>query len=336
MRKIIFITVVMILLFGGLVGCAGAPGTTSTVEKTPVNYNITTGGEPPIYRTWASPGKVAIANFYTGATAEYAIIVHNGGQHITDRKSVRTFENEVRGNITLNHPVYGDWRQTTLKSDNKKDKLVIDNYSVAENSISVTGFADNSTRVLDITYQYYADFNVTYRLPDSTAEGYYRPVDVLPTPPNPQKLKDIGATILGSSWVLPTLLPTLPSTKESKEKDAERLNELTILKISLEDFPREMKIKESSGKEYVIKSEGCLDEPESLYLCPELKDWVIIADPTPVMAPQSSQDIMITLTVPEKVSTPDKWEFWISVKDATQSGAVLTELCLRWLIDMRG
>lgn len=31
----------------------------------------------------------------------------------------------------------------------------------------------------------------------------------------------------------------------------------------------------------------------------------------------------------------DRWEFWISVMDASQGGQVVTELCSRWLISMR-
>jgi len=30
-----------------------------------------------------------------------------------------------------------------------------------------------------------------------------------------------------------------------------------------------------------------------------------------------------------------KWEFWISVKDTTQKGMVVTELASRWLVVMR-
>ena len=69
----------------------------------------------------------------------------------------------------------------------------------------------------------------------------------------------------------------------------------------------------------------------------EAQDWVIVADPTPVLMPRETRDILIALDVPENanISTP-KWEFWIGAKDTTQTGMVRTELCCRWLIAMRG
>jgi hypothetical protein len=69
----------------------------------------------------------------------------------------------------------------------------------------------------------------------------------------------------------------------------------------------------------------------------EAQDWVIVADPTPVLMPRETRDILITLDMPENasISTP-KWEFWIGVKDTTQTGMVHTELATRWLISMRG
>lgn len=69
----------------------------------------------------------------------------------------------------------------------------------------------------------------------------------------------------------------------------------------------------------------------------EAQDWVIVADPTPVLMPRETRDILIALDMPENtdISTP-KWEFWIGVKDITQTGTVRTELACRWLISMRG
>ena len=67
----------------------------------------------------------------------------------------------------------------------------------------------------------------------------------------------------------------------------------------------------------------------------EAQDWVIVADSTPVLMPFETRDVLITLAMPEDANINDKkWEFWISVMDATQ-GQVKTELCVRWLVDMR-
>ncbi len=68
----------------------------------------------------------------------------------------------------------------------------------------------------------------------------------------------------------------------------------------------------------------------------EVQNWIIIADMTPVIAPKQTMDILIVLEMPEDaVIFAPKWEFWISVKDTTQSGMVQTELASRWLVSMR-
>lgn len=67
----------------------------------------------------------------------------------------------------------------------------------------------------------------------------------------------------------------------------------------------------------------------------EARDWVIIADPTPVLMPKETREILITVAMPNGAIAPNKWEFWISVKDTTQAGMVITELCSRWLVSHR-
>lgn len=67
-----------------------------------------------------------------------------------------------------------------------------------------------------------------------------------------------------------------------------------------------------------------------------VEDWVIIADPTPVLAPKETREILIVLAMPSDAAVfAPKWEFWISVIDTTQTGMVQTELCSRWLVTMR-
>jgi len=66
------------------------------------------------------------------------------------------------------------------------------------------------------------------------------------------------------------------------------------------------------------------------------EDWVIIADETPILAPYETREVGVTLKIPYGVkAVPAKWEYWISVIDKTQKGNVNTELCSRWLVDMR-
>ena len=151
MKKLI----IGLLLIGLLVVCGCAP-----------SYS------PLVDRTWISPGKVQVGNFYPGARAEWTLLVHNGN---------------------------------------------------------------------DIA----ASFLVTYRYPDHVAEGYAKPMS-------------------------------------------------------------------------------------------EVQGWIIIADPTPVIAPKETKEILIVLAMPEDATVfAPKWEFWISVKDTTQTGMVVTELCSRWLVQMR-
>ncbi len=69
---------------------------------------------------------------------------------------------------------------------------------------------------------------------------------------------------------------------------------------------------------------------------PDVQNWIIIADSTPVLAPKETKQVAIVLEMPEKAINPaPKWEFWISVVDTTQAGFVKTELCSRWLVSMR-
>jgi len=64
----------LLLLVGALlllVGCAQS-ATAPPVDNTVVD------GTPPMDRTWISPAKVQIGNFYPGARAEWNLTIHNG------------------------------------------------------------------------------------------------------------------------------------------------------------------------------------------------------------------------------------------------------------------
>ena len=63
--------------------------------------------------------------------------------------------------------------------------------------------------------------------------------------------------------------------------------------------------------------------------------WVIIADPAPVLAAKETRDVLIAVEMPEDAEAPSKWEFWIAVRDVTQTGMVQTELACRWLVEMK-
>ena len=69
----------------------------------------------------------------------------------------------------------------------------------------------------------------------------------------------------------------------------------------------------------------------------EVQDWVIIADTSPIVAPRSTKNILIALVMPKGAKSPgERWEFWVSVKDMSQTGIVRTELCSRCLVNMKG
>ena len=69
----------------------------------------------------------------------------------------------------------------------------------------------------------------------------------------------------------------------------------------------------------------------------EAGDWVIVADPTPILAPKETREIRITLVVPASTGAEDlpvTWEFWTSVIEVT-GDMIQTEMCTRWLVSMR-
>jgi hypothetical protein len=67
----------------------------------------------------------------------------------------------------------------------------------------------------------------------------------------------------------------------------------------------------------------------------EAQDWVIIADPTPVLAAKETKEVLIAVEMPEGAEAPEQWEFWVAVKDISQTGMVQTELACRWLVTMK-
>lgn len=97
MRKIITGLVALIMVLGLLLGgCSSAgdnvlpentpsnnvPDTpTMPADSTPSNSEPVFDNPPPDDVTWISPGKVNVANFYPGATAEYPVTIHNGNDY---------------------------------------------------------------------------------------------------------------------------------------------------------------------------------------------------------------------------------------------------------------
>jgi hypothetical protein len=67
----------------------------------------------------------------------------------------------------------------------------------------------------------------------------------------------------------------------------------------------------------------------------EAQDWVIIADPSPVLEPKETRKVLVSVEMPEDAVAPaERWEFRIIVKDLSQTGMLQTELACRWLVTM--
>ena len=83
-----------------------------------------------------------------------------------------------------------------------------------------------------------------------------------------------------------------------------------------------------------------LNEPsrteEGYVAAPEgYTEWVKIVPDSFTAYPQGTYKVPIVLEVPKGTPTPDKWEFWVNVKDASQKGLIQTELVSRWMVAMR-
>jgi hypothetical protein len=81
---------------------------------------------------WISPGKIEVGNLYPGATAEYPITVHNGGDVTTEFSiSVRTPDNTTEGYEPFPQ-MYFDWiviekPQLELEAKQTADVLIVVN-----------------------------------------------------------------------------------------------------------------------------------------------------------------------------------------------------------------
>jgi len=68
----------------------------------------------------------------------------------------------------------------------------------------------------------------------------------------------------------------------------------------------------------------------------EVVDWIIIVDPTPVLAPLETREIMVQIKMPfNSKITMKQLEFW-TVVVSDQKGQVQVALATRWIITMRG
>jgi len=66
----------------------------------------------------------------------------------------------------------------------------------------------------------------------------------------------------------------------------------------------------------------------------EAPNWLKIEDENPILAPGETRDIQVILDLPDNAQTPERWEFWIGVRENSGSSLV-AELASRWLITVK-
>ncbi len=63
-------------------------------------------------------------------------------------------------------------------------------------------------------------------------------------------------------------------------------------------------------------------------------NWLKILDANPNLEPRQTKEIQLVLNLPDDAQIPERWEFWIAVKENNGSSLV-AELASRWLITMK-
>jgi len=75
---------------------------------------------------------------------------------------------------------------------------------------------------------------------------------------------------------------------------------------------------------------------EGYALAPEVVgDWLFFETSSPILQAQERREFMATLCLPDNATVPDKWEFWIAIKEVGQTSQVQVEGCLRVFVNMR-
>jgi hypothetical protein len=133
-KTLLIVSVFFVLLF---VGCYYTPVENipedipqSNLNPAPTgNQVVTNTTPPPSNRTWISPGKVNISNYYLGARADYNITIHNGKpENIQFDVKFRT-PDYVDAGYGIAPSIYKDWiiiadMTPVLASQETKDILV--------------------------------------------------------------------------------------------------------------------------------------------------------------------------------------------------------------------
>jgi hypothetical protein len=127
---------------------------------------------PPYDKTWISPGKVEIDNYYSGCQAEWNLTIHNGNvKDYVDTKMVNTSAGKTEALIPLKARLHGDLNGIKITSSINED-LVAKSYITENQSLLISGFKPDITRQLTLTYPRYTEYSLYCRAPDNPIEGY--------------------------------------------------------------------------------------------------------------------------------------------------------------------
>ncbi len=66
----------------------------------------------------------------------------------------------------------------------------------------------------------------------------------------------------------------------------------------------------------------------------EVVGWLVIQEAYLELKPKEKKEILVTLDMPEGAEIEGNWEFWVAIKDASQTGMVQTEGCVRVFVNM--
>jgi len=156
----------------------------------------------------------------------------------------------------------------------------------------------------------------------------------------------IGLIVLAGLLLSACAQPSAPPVVQTPEPPPELYDKIWISpgKVEVGNFYP------GARAEYPLSIHNGKDEPAQFSVTYRIADntaegyvtapgaaegWVIIADPAPVLAAKETRQVLIAVEMPKGAKAPPKWEFWIAVKDVTQTGMVQTELACRWLVEMR-
>jgi hypothetical protein len=144
--------------------------TTSKTSETPNETELRLYND-----SWISPAEVNIGNYYSGATAEWTIKIHNGNNATPQYESfsVITEKGETIVPIALAQPLAGsDYSKVMVISDNSKESLKATGYDAKTKEITISGFIPEVSRIITINYIAWTEFKVYYIIPNNVRDGF--------------------------------------------------------------------------------------------------------------------------------------------------------------------